>query len=109
VRASITGMATSAIRVMGFASRLLGRALGAAIDETMVLSFGRSGFALHALTFLPGELDAGLAGRRCVVEGANSGLGFATDVGDGCVQVRFRATEPIIAASDLAQELVADA
>ena len=38
----------------------------------------RTGFAIHSLAFDPADLDVDLAGRRCLVTGANSGIGFAT-------------------------------
>lgn len=56
--------------------RLLGRALGAIVDPTIVLSFDRTGFRVHALAFDPGDLQVDLAGRRCLVTGGNSGLGY---------------------------------
>jgi len=48
------------------------------LDVSPVLSFDRVGFARHALGFEPGDLDVDLYGRRCLVSGANSGLGYAT-------------------------------
>ena len=47
------------------------------LDVSPVLSFDRVGFARHALGFEPGDLDVDLYGRRCLVSGANSGLGYA--------------------------------
>lgn len=58
--------------------RWLGRALSALVDPTVVASFDRTGFRIHALAFEPGDLDVDLAGRRCLVTGANSGIGFET-------------------------------
>jgi dehydrogenase/reductase SDR family protein 12 len=58
------------------AQRLLGRALGAILDPTIALSFDRTGFRIHALTFDPGDLDVDLTGRRYLVTGGNSGLGY---------------------------------
>lgn len=55
---------------------MLGRFLAYIIDPTIVLSFGRTGFAIHSLTFRSGDLDVDLTGRRCLVTGANSGIGF---------------------------------
>ena len=56
----------------------LGRALAMLVDPTIVLSFDRTGFAIHALAFRPEDLDVDLSGRRCLVTGANSGIGFET-------------------------------
>lgn len=58
------------------ARRLLGRALGAIVDPTIAVSFARPGFRLHAMTFDPDDLRVDLTGRRCVVTGGNSGLGY---------------------------------
>jgi NAD(P)-dependent dehydrogenase (short-subunit alcohol dehydrogenase family) len=41
------------------------------------LSFGAPGFAMHSLAFEPTDLDVDLSGRRMVITGATSGLGFA--------------------------------
>ena len=60
------------------AQRWLGRALGALVDPFIVNSFDRTGFRIHALRFDPNDLDVDLAGRRCLVTGANSGIGFET-------------------------------
>jgi dehydrogenase/reductase SDR family member 12 len=59
----------------------LSRALGTLADATVVLSFARTGFALHGLTFRDADLDCDLSGRRCLVTGANSGIGFETALG----------------------------
>jgi NAD(P)-dependent dehydrogenase (short-subunit alcohol dehydrogenase family)/peroxiredoxin len=56
----------------------LGKGLGLIADPTVVFSFGRQGFAIHSLGFRPGDLDVDLSARRCLVTGANSGLGFET-------------------------------
>ena len=61
-------------------ARLAGRALSWLVDPTIVASFDRTGFRIHALTFEPADLDVELGGRRCVVTGANSGLGFETSL-----------------------------
>lgn len=62
----------------GILGRLVGRALSWVIDPTIVLSFDRTGFAIHSLAFDPDDLDVDLSGRRCVVTGANSGIGYET-------------------------------
>lgn len=54
-------------------TRLLDRLL----DQTVVLSFDRNGYRRHAARFDPADLDRDLSGRRAVVTGANSGIGFA--------------------------------
>jgi NAD(P)-dependent dehydrogenase (short-subunit alcohol dehydrogenase family) len=48
------------------------------LDVSPVLSFDRLGFRRHALGFDPAALDVDLAGRRCVITGGNSGIGYAT-------------------------------
>jgi NAD(P)-dependent dehydrogenase (short-subunit alcohol dehydrogenase family) len=58
------------------AQRLLGRVLGAIVDPTIAVSFARPGFRIHALTFDPDDLRVDLTGRRCLVTGGNSGLGY---------------------------------
>jgi NAD(P)-dependent dehydrogenase (short-subunit alcohol dehydrogenase family) len=58
--------------------RWLGRGLSLALDPTVALSFARPGFHVHALAFRPADLEVDLAGRRCLVTGANSGIGFET-------------------------------
>ena len=56
----------------------LARALSRAVDPLIVPSFDRTGFRIHSLAFRPGDLDVDLAERRCLVTGANSGIGFET-------------------------------
>ena len=60
------------------ALRLLGRGLSRLVDPFVVSSFDRTGFRIHSLDFDPADLDVDLGGRRCVVTGANSGIGFET-------------------------------
>jgi len=48
------------------------------LDTSPLGSFDRIGFRRHALTFDPGDLDVDLFGQRCLVTGANSGIGFET-------------------------------
>jgi NAD(P)-dependent dehydrogenase (short-subunit alcohol dehydrogenase family) len=60
------------------ALRLLARGLSRLVDPTVVLSFDRNGFALHSLAFDPDDLRVELGARRCLVTGANSGIGFET-------------------------------
>jgi len=54
----------------------IGRALGRVVDPTIALSFDRTGFRIHSLAFRPDDLDVDLSGRRCLVTGANSGIGY---------------------------------
>jgi NAD(P)-dependent dehydrogenase (short-subunit alcohol dehydrogenase family) len=54
----------------------IGRALSRFVDPTIALSFDRTGFRIHSLAFRPDDLDVDLAGRRCLVTGANSGIGY---------------------------------
>ena len=58
--------------------RLAADALSRLLDPTIVFSFDRTGFVRHAAGFDPADLDRDLAGRRAVVTGANSGIGFET-------------------------------
>jgi NAD(P)-dependent dehydrogenase (short-subunit alcohol dehydrogenase family) len=55
---------------------IAGRVLSSLLDPTVVASFGRPGFAIHSLAFDPEDLDVDLSGRRCLVTGANAGIGF---------------------------------
>lgn len=57
------------------ASRALARVVDAALESTVVLSFGRTGHQVRRL--LAGWTDADGAGRTVLVTGANSGIGFA--------------------------------
>jgi NAD(P)-dependent dehydrogenase (short-subunit alcohol dehydrogenase family) len=59
-------------------ARLRAEALSHVLDPTVVLSFDRSGFERHALSFDPSDLERDLSGRRALVTGANSGIGFET-------------------------------
>lgn len=54
--------------VAGIASFLL--------DPSIVVPFSRPGFALHSLGFDPRDLDVDLSSKRCLVTGANQGIGF---------------------------------
>ncbi|WP_425618151.1 SDR family NAD(P)-dependent oxidoreductase [Anatilimnocola sp. NA78] len=56
----------------------LSRALATLLDPTIVFSFDRTGYWLHSGSFRPDDLEVDLAGRICLVTGANSGLGFET-------------------------------
>jgi NAD(P)-dependent dehydrogenase (short-subunit alcohol dehydrogenase family) len=56
----------------------LGRALSRVVDPFIVSSFDKTGFRIHSLTFQPDDLDVDLSGRRCIVTGANSGIGYET-------------------------------
>ena len=50
----------------------------ALLDASILFSFDRSGYRRHARSFAPDDLDVDLAGRVCLVTGANSGIGFET-------------------------------
>jgi NAD(P)-dependent dehydrogenase (short-subunit alcohol dehydrogenase family) len=56
----------------------LGKALGRVVDPFIVSSFDRTGFRIHSLSFRAEDLDVDLSGRRCLVTGANSGIGSET-------------------------------
>jgi dehydrogenase/reductase SDR family protein 12 len=56
----------------------LGRALSRVVDPFIVSSFDRTGFRIHGLAFEAEDLDVDLSGRRCLITGANSGIGFET-------------------------------
>jgi NAD(P)-dependent dehydrogenase (short-subunit alcohol dehydrogenase family) len=58
--------------------RTAGTLLGRIVDPLIVPSFDRTGYRIHSLAFDARDLDVDLAGRRCVVTGANSGIGFET-------------------------------
>jgi len=47
------------------------------LDRTILFSFDRSGFLRHARSFRPSDVAVNLAGRVCLVTGANSGIGRA--------------------------------
>ncbi|MHC4830741.1 MAG: SDR family NAD(P)-dependent oxidoreductase [Planctomycetota bacterium] len=51
---------------------------GLALDASIYFSFDASGYRRHARGFDPDALDVDLRGQRCLVSGANSGIGFAT-------------------------------
>jgi NAD(P)-dependent dehydrogenase (short-subunit alcohol dehydrogenase family) len=57
---------------------VLRRLRNAILDASILYSFDRSGFARHARSFDPSELDVDLSGRVCLVTGASSGIGLAT-------------------------------
>jgi NAD(P)-dependent dehydrogenase (short-subunit alcohol dehydrogenase family) len=65
-------VAMSASRSPGPLSRLL--------DASILLSFDRTGYRRHAAGFDPTDLQVDLAGRVCLVTGANSGIGFETSL-----------------------------
>lgn len=61
--------------------RLLGRGLSFVLDPTIVFSFDHTGYAVHSLTFDARDLDVDLSTRRCLVTGANAGIGFEVAAG----------------------------
>jgi NAD(P)-dependent dehydrogenase (short-subunit alcohol dehydrogenase family) len=61
-------------------TRLLGNGCNALLDASILYSFDRHGFIRHSRSFAPGDLDADLTGRVCLVTGANSGIGFETSL-----------------------------
>jgi dehydrogenase/reductase SDR family member 12 len=50
----------------------------AALDASVVFSFGHSGYALRRHDFVDPDVDVSLEGKVCVVTGASSGLGRVT-------------------------------
>jgi len=60
------------------ANHLLQRSCDSLLDASILFSFDRSGYRRHARGFAPGDLDVDLAGRVCLVTGANSGIGLET-------------------------------
>lgn len=58
----------------------VGEVLSRAVDPFVVGSFDRTGFRIHSLTFRPDDLAVDLSGKRCLVTGANSGIGFETSL-----------------------------
>jgi NAD(P)-dependent dehydrogenase (short-subunit alcohol dehydrogenase family)/peroxiredoxin len=54
----------------------LGRGLSLVVDPTIVFSFDRIGYRIHSLAFRAADLDVDLASKRCLVTGANSGIGY---------------------------------
>jgi len=60
------------------ASRYTSEALSRLLDASILLSFDRIGYRRHAASFSPTDLQVDLAGRVCLVTGANSGIGFET-------------------------------
>lgn len=58
--------------------RMLGTTLSRLVDPFIAGSFARTGYRIHSLTFEPADLDVDLSDKRCLVTGANSGIGFET-------------------------------
>jgi len=56
----------------------IGQALSRLVDPFILSSFDRTGFRIHSLTFQAEDLEVDLSGRRCLVTGANSGIGYET-------------------------------
>jgi dehydrogenase/reductase SDR family member 12 len=54
----------------------LARPIRPILDLSPLGSFDRIGYSRHALSFDRGDLDVDLHGQRCLVTGANSGIGF---------------------------------
>lgn len=48
------------------------------LDSSIYFSFDSSGFRRHQRSFDPSDLEVDLSGKRCLVTGANSGIGYAT-------------------------------
>lgn len=54
------------------------KTMSALLDRSIYYSFDATGYARHAQAFDPEDDRANLAGMRCLVTGANSGIGRAT-------------------------------
>jgi NAD(P)-dependent dehydrogenase (short-subunit alcohol dehydrogenase family) len=52
-------------------------AFDALLDKTVVLSYTRIGYGLRRRIWDAADLDVDMSGKRCLVTGANSGLGLA--------------------------------
>jgi dehydrogenase/reductase SDR family member 12 len=48
------------------------------LDSSIYFSFDRSGYRRHARSFESSDLEVDLTSQRCLVTGANSGIGYAT-------------------------------
>ena len=59
---------------------LLRNGRDALLDASIAFSFDRSGFSRHARSFSDSDLEIDLAGRVCLVTGANSGIGYETSL-----------------------------
>ena len=55
--------------------------LDALLDGSILFSFDRSGYARHSQNFDAADLEVELTGRRCLVTGANSGIGYEVALG----------------------------
>jgi dehydrogenase/reductase SDR family protein 12 len=62
----------------GPVARAVSAGLSRVLDPSIVLSFDRTGYLIHSLGFRPSDLEVDLFGRRCLVTGANSGIGYET-------------------------------
>jgi dehydrogenase/reductase SDR family protein 12 len=60
------------------AQAFVGEVLSRVVDPFIISSFDRTGFRIHSLTFQRDDLAVDLSGKRCLVTGANSGIGFET-------------------------------
>lgn len=56
---------------------IAGKLVGAVRFPGVAWSFSRVGYRRHARRFAPGDLEVSMAGKRCLVTGANAGLGLA--------------------------------
>ncbi len=69
---------TEPVPSSGLVRHAIGRGLSAMVDPFVVSSFDRTGYRIHSLRFQDRDLRVDLSGRRCLVTGANSGIGLAT-------------------------------
>jgi NAD(P)-dependent dehydrogenase (short-subunit alcohol dehydrogenase family) len=78
VLAALEGSGTAAAEPPSALRRGLGRVLGRIVDPLIVGSFDRTGYRIHSLAFDPRDLAVDLSGRRALITGGNSGIGFET-------------------------------
>jgi NAD(P)-dependent dehydrogenase (short-subunit alcohol dehydrogenase family) len=57
-------------------SRYVGKVLSWLVDPTVVFSFDKTGFAIHSLLFKSDDVDVDMSGKRCLISGGNSGIGY---------------------------------
>jgi len=59
----------------------VGRVLSLILDPTVAASFSRPGYVVHGWAFDPNDLDVDMSTRRCLITGANQGIGYEAACG----------------------------